>query len=343
MVQENGHGKEVLTGVLREVLIMDLNPNAREFRPRERNKLTVVSINANSLYSPLQRGKLENAIEKIDPHLIFVCETKTEKNGPVLLLTGYVQIARCDRSKGGGGVACFAKPSLKVHHEMEFFISEDIQMVSVSFKDIRFVCTYRAPGSGLVSQGSSTLAIAKLKELMKGHSKFVLMGDLNLKGLGTEWRPRTRQGTQSRTNDDLWAEFAHEAGLDQLVKSITRKPDSTIDVVLASNTACVDDVEADFSSFYEFDHAGIVFTVETEPEIRVEERIKFRESEGGWEKFLASLANVNLGLYMHAYNCTAEDKINLIAFRYWMPMGPVWKNMCLDLNQEKVASGCPEN
>ena len=231
-----------------------------------------------------------------------------------MLLNGYVEIIRCDRTKGGGGVACFAKPDLKVHHEREFYVSDDIQMVTVSFKDTKFVGVYRAPGSGLVSQGSSLLAIAKIKELMQGSPKFVLMGDLNLKGLGTEWRVRNRQGTQTRTNDDIWAEFAAEMSLDQLVKTITRKPESTIDVVLATQAATVDDVEADFDRFHEFDHAGIIFTVETDPEIRAVEREKFRETEEGWEQYLETLRQAHLGLYMHAYNMTSEDKLKLISY-----------------------------
>ncbi len=196
----------------------ELNPDKDMWSPFKKRGLHFLHININSILSKIEElrhiAKLSNA------SVIGVSESKLDDSvfDNEVSIEGY-KLLRADRTRNGGGVACYIKSELGYNFRKDF--STDIENIFFDIllpnsKPILVGIIYRPPDqSGF---------LGKLTEAIKTTQKFdeqevYILGDFNINLLSKE--------TLCIRKPKYYTEFCSLHGLRQLLNSPTRITEST--------------------------------------------------------------------------------------------------------------------
>ena len=115
------------------------------------------------------------------PHVVFLNETMTDEANRVFHLEGYVKVYRGNRSKGGRGIAVFARADAATRVTLVFDESPDERCwITIHSDDGPFLacCWYRPPKQGAIA--SITRFKAEFTTLRSTGISTIIVGDINV-------------------------------------------------------------------------------------------------------------------------------------------------------------------
>ena len=198
--------------------ISELNADNDMWLPFKKRGLHFLHININSILSKIE--EIRNIAKLSNASVIGVSESKLDDSvfDNEISIEGY-KLLRADRTRNGGGVACYIKSELGYNHRKDF--STDIENIFFDIllpnsKPILVGIIYRPPDqSGF---------LGKLTEAIKNTCKFdeqevYILGDFNINLLSKE--------TLCMRKPKYYSEFCSLHGLRQLLTGPTRITEST--------------------------------------------------------------------------------------------------------------------
>ena len=198
--------------------------------------LHFVHLNCNSLLSKID--EIRNFVLETCPHVICFSETKLDPtiNDEEVIIDGYT-ILRHDRTRHGGGVACFINNSLNYNQRGDF--SNDVENIFIDIllpktKPILFGVVYRPP--------SDFTFLEKLSDSIMNSDSFenqevYILGDVNINLIDKKNKFILKKGyrfSQEEANyssplhlTKKYKEFLCTHGLTQIIEEPTRITDKT--------------------------------------------------------------------------------------------------------------------
>ena len=247
--------------------------------------LKLCTLNVNSIKSTTKMALLSDTIDRINPHVMVITESKIDQTyNPKF--QDYYTVTREDRDSNGGGVVCLARNGVKCHATKETSIGKYVQICSFQIKSLLIIAVYKSPQTSAVDERK---LISKLAELLSTLQDTVLMGDLNLPKIPTVWCQPA--GRPLGALEKEWLDMARLANLTQHVTDPTyRQTGSTLDLVLTTpgvtmHNCLVKPHDVDPV----FDHFPVIAELQSAPIIKNMKRLHYKESPETWQVFKDAL------------------------------------------------------
>lgn len=286
------------------------------------NKVKIIHINANSIRSAEKRHFLANFIQKQQPDILLISETKL--NNKYQPSFNNYKLFRCDRQyNNGGGTAIIVRDTFSVAQlpSIDIEIENTILKINLHNNDsLICIAGYCKP--------SKTLIAGDLDKIwaLYGNQKLVFGGDLNAKNI--KWR-NTRNNPSGIILENWMDTNINRAKVmfppePTCIRQNTQP--SIIDTFITSNLIITDTPKVDVIDFLS-DHKAIQIIIKNENDIENEEPVTFwNYQKCNWDELnnyiknelmqLGTIDNRNLSAdeidkYINFFETTTNNALNI--------------------------------